>query len=101
MADAVLRGSVKIRIVRDPVLLRGTDEGLTDRKGIDRNGHSERAARSVILVGEALIVFRPFEIRKDICVAPARAITLRGPPVVVTGVAAGIDLCVDRGSPAN
>ena len=79
VADALLLRAVEVGIVGDAVLLRRAQEGLADRQRVDRNGHAERAAIAVILVGEALVVLGPLEVGQDLAIAPAGAALLVRP----------------------
>ena len=101
VADAVLDGAVEIVVEGNARLLRRAEEGVADRRRIDGIGDAQRAAIAVIGVDEALVVLGALEIGQDLLVAPARAAGLRRPGVVVLGVAARVELRVDRRAAAD
>ena len=101
VADAVLHRAVEIVVERDARLLRRAQEGEADRRRIDRIGNAERPAVAVIGVDEALVVLAADEIGQNLAIAPALAAGLADPRVVILGVAARVELRVDRGAAAD
>ena len=101
VADALLPLAVEVMIVGNAEFLRRPQEGFRDRQRIDRDRHAERSACGVIGILEALVILRPLEIRQHIGIGPAGAALLIGPAIIIGGIAARVDLRVDRRSPAD
>lgn len=99
-ARALLRSAVEVRIARISALLRRLDVGLGDRMAIAQIGHAERPARSMPLVGAALVVLRLAEVRQYFLGAPAGVAKL--PPVIeVLRLTTNVDEAVDRARTAQ
>src|SRR5579863_6815626 len=98
VAYPILNGAIEIVIERDSEFLCGEQERVADRRRIDRIGHAERAAVVVIGVVQLLIVLAALEIRQHLAIAPTRRARLARPIVIIPGVAARVELRVDRGA---
>jgi hypothetical protein len=93
--NAELAGAVVVGVERNAFLDAGGTEGLVGRRGAAQVAHMQRAAVAVVLVvGEAVAVFRTLEQRQQVGVAPA-GVARRRPAVVVVAVAAGVHHGVD------
>ena len=101
VAHAILLGAIEIVVEGNARLLRRAQEGVADGDGVDGIGDAERPAVGVIGVDELLIVLGAFEIGQDLAVGPAGATGFADPGIVVLGVAAGIELGVDRRAAAD
>src|SRR6202522_2136044 len=73
MADAVLCRAIEIIVEGNAGLLRRAQKGEADGRRIDGIGDAERAAIAVKSVDQPLVVFRSFEIRQNVAIAPTLA----------------------------
>ena len=93
-ADALLCGSVEIGVVRPTQLDAGGHKGARQRVHAAQVGDVEGTTHPVIGRGAPFLVFRFFEVRQDIGVAPSR-VAQGAPVVVVVAVASRIDHGID------
>ena len=98
---AELAGAVVVGVERNAFFNAGGTESLVGGRGAAQVAHMQRAAVAVVLVvGEAVAVFRTLEQWQQVGVAPA-GVALRRPPVVIVAVAAGVDHRIDRARSAQ
>ena len=100
VADALLDGAVVVRVARHPGLLGAGDERLADRVPLMDVGDVLRAPRAVEVVGAARTILSAPEVRQHVVVRPAAVAHLR-PGVEVPGLAADVEVTVDRARPAQ
>ena len=101
VADALLRRAVEIVVEGNAGLLRRAQEGEADRRRVDGIGDAERTAVGVIALTSRWLSSRALEIRQNVAVTPTLASRIRDPCVIVLGVAAGVELGVDRRTAAD
>src|SRR6185437_15449566 len=95
-ADAGLPGAIEIAVVRHAVLLAGLDQQLCGGTGEGYVADVQGARVTVIIIGNAVIVFRFLEKSQDVIVSPALELQLVAPSVVILPGASYVDLPVDR-----
>ena len=98
--DPVLLGAVEIGILRIAGLDRGGDKAVMQFVPCPQIGNAERAARAVMPVRAALLVFGAAEIRKHVLIRPAGIAEL-APQIEILALAADINQPVDRARPAE
>ena len=98
--DTVLFGPVEITVAGIASLDRGGDKGVVQFVLGAQIGDIERAARTVMVVGPALLVFGAAEIGEHVVIRPSGIAEL-APPVEILALAADVDEPVDRARPAQ
>src|SRR6185436_7545701 len=99
--DAVLRGTVVVRVVADADLARRLDQGLEERRPGLGIGDDERpVAAAEAVVAAAPVTLDALEERQHVLVGPAGIAHLR-PGVEVLRLAADIGHAVDRARAAQ
>ena len=86
---------IEIGIVGHAEIHAALDIGLGDPIGAGGSGNAKRAVNAVFAAAQARIAFRLHEIGLEVLPAPALAIQLRGPVVVIFGATAGVDFGID------